>query len=200
MAFPSASVILLTGLPPRTLTRMFNPYHDWLEIPPEDQPLTHYRLLGITPDETNPDVIREAALRQTSRVRVFQIGPQAEQCTRILNEIAQARAILTNPKSRQEYDAHLATPPSVETPVAATLAAPSIAERSPTVPEPSTPRPPFPWPRPDRLVAAAGYGLLLLAGFAISFCLTFQSLRTSARQAPDPPQNPAPSAPGDQEP
>src|SRR5271154_1964127 len=86
---------------------MFDPYHKWMGIPKGQRPPTHYQLLGIGADEQDVEVIKEAALRQTSHVRVYQAGPHAELCTRLLNEIAQARAVLLNPKLRHEYDARL---------------------------------------------------------------------------------------------
>ncbi len=92
---------------------MFDPYHRWLGIPPGPRPPTYYQLLGIAPDEADPEVIKEAAVRQTSRVRLYQVGPHAAQCTNILNEIGQARATLLNPEKRRQYDASLAPPPPV---------------------------------------------------------------------------------------
>src|SRR5438477_391608 len=90
---------------------MFDPYHLWLGIPEGQRPPTHYQLLGIAPTEANAEVIKEAALRQTSHVRNYQTGPHAEDCTRLLNEIGQARAVLLNPEARQAYDATVASPP-----------------------------------------------------------------------------------------
>jgi hypothetical protein len=86
---------------------MFDPYQAWLGILTSEQPPNHYQLLGIEPHETDSERIKEAALRQTSRLRALQLGPHAELCTRLLNEIAQARATLANPKSREEYDQRL---------------------------------------------------------------------------------------------
>src|SRR5262249_776735 len=86
---------------------MFDPYHKWLGIPKKHRPPTHYQLLGISPEETDAEVIEEATVRQTSHVRAYQIGPQAKECTRILNEIALARTTLLNPAKRKEYDAQL---------------------------------------------------------------------------------------------
>jgi hypothetical protein len=93
---------------------MFDPYHRWLSIPKHQRPPTHYQLLGVAPDEADPQVITEAALRQTTHVRTYQTGPYAEACTKILNEIAQARATLLHPDRRRDYDARhapAATPP-----------------------------------------------------------------------------------------
>src|SRR5690348_8261942 len=92
-------------------TTMFDPYHKWMGIPKGERPPTHYQLLGIAPTETDAEVIKEAALRQTAQVRVYQSGPHSELCTRVLNEIAQARAVLLNAKLRREYDQRIAVPP-----------------------------------------------------------------------------------------
>src|ERR1043166_3590562 len=102
---------------------MFDPYHLWLGIPPGRRPPTHYQLLGIASTETDDEVIKEAALRQTSHVRNYQTGAHAEECTRILNEIGQARAVLLNRESRQQYDA------------ASGVAASAVAEEQPAAPQ-----------------------------------------------------------------
>ena len=64
-------------------------------------PATHYQLLGIAPDEQDIEVIEAAAVRQVAFVRNFQAGPHAEQCSRILTELAEARLTLLNPAKRQ---------------------------------------------------------------------------------------------------
>ncbi len=87
---------------------MFDPYHKWLGIPQEHRPPTYYQLLGIAAAEKDVEVIEEAAIRQTTHVRAYQIGAHAAECTRILNEIAQARQVLLNPAKRKEYDQSLA--------------------------------------------------------------------------------------------
>src|SRR5947209_498975 len=87
---------------------MFDPYHKWLGIPKNERPPTFYQLLGIAPGEIDPEVIDEAAIRQTAHIRTYQIGPHAKECTQVLNEIAQARTTLLNPAKRKEYDSRLA--------------------------------------------------------------------------------------------
>src|SRR5262245_59600964 len=87
---------------------MFDPYHKWLGIPKGQRPPNHYQLLGIAPDEQDAEVIEEAAIRQTTHVRAYQIGPHAAECTRLLNEIAEARRTLLDPARRKQYDAALA--------------------------------------------------------------------------------------------
>ncbi len=47
---------------------MFDPYHKWLAIPKDQRPPTHYQLLGVSPTETDVEVIDEAALRQMAHV------------------------------------------------------------------------------------------------------------------------------------
>ena len=39
------------------MSDQFDPYHVWLGIPPEEQPPSHYRLLGLRPLEADGDVI-----------------------------------------------------------------------------------------------------------------------------------------------
>ena len=102
----------------------FDPYHKWLAITKEEQPPTHYRLLGLPNGEDEEDVIEEAAIRQTTHVRSYQIGPHATESTRILNEIAQARSVLLNPAKKREYDLKLAataSPPRATAPSASTV-------------------------------------------------------------------------------
>jgi hypothetical protein len=52
----------------------FDPYHQWLSIPPEEQPANHYRLLGLKTFESNADIIDSAAQRQITYVRSFSLG------------------------------------------------------------------------------------------------------------------------------
>jgi hypothetical protein len=89
---------------------MFDSYHKWLGIPRGQRPPTHYQLLGVSPDEDDPEVIEEAAIRQAAHVRTYQSGPHAPECARLLNEIAQARATLLSPARRRVYDGGLRTP------------------------------------------------------------------------------------------
>ena len=82
----------------------FDAYHQWLGIPPGEQPPNHYRLLGVPLLESDPDVIEAAAQRQTVFLRTLQLGPQAELAERLLNEVARARVTLLNTDQKTEYD------------------------------------------------------------------------------------------------
>jgi hypothetical protein len=86
----------------------FDPYRRWLGVPPGRRPPTHYQLLGISPEEEDLEVIHAAALRQSAYVRNFQSGPHADLAARVLSELAEARAALTDPARRKEYDRRLA--------------------------------------------------------------------------------------------
>jgi hypothetical protein len=151
---------------------MFDPYHKWLGIPRGQRPPTYYQLLGIAPDEDDPEVIAEAALRQTSHVRTYQTGPHARECVELLNEIGRARTTLLDPARRKVYDASLgqgqAAEKSCPVPVSATeeAAAPITAPGSPGLAPRRPVGKPF-WRDP----AAWGYLLLLLLGGALAFWL-----------------------------
>lgn len=85
----------------------FDPYHQWLSIPPEEQPADHYRLLGLKQFESDPDVISSAADRQMAHVRSFQSGQHALISQTLLNEISAARVCLLNPGKKADYDSAL---------------------------------------------------------------------------------------------
>ena len=50
----------------------FDPYHRWLGIPPDERPISKYRLLGINEFEVDRDVVNLAAERQTVFLRTMQ--------------------------------------------------------------------------------------------------------------------------------
>ena len=85
----------------------FDPYLNWLGIPPHEQPPNFYRLLGVVLFESNPKVIEQAADRQSLRVGGFQAGPQGGLCQRLLSEIAMARFCLLDPQQKAAYDGRL---------------------------------------------------------------------------------------------
>ena len=93
----------------------FDPYHKWLGIPPKEQPAGPRRLLGISEDENDPQVVRDAALRQTAFVRKFSMGEHGEHADRILSELADARdSILSGKLESPTKSAVKPTPSPVE--------------------------------------------------------------------------------------
>ncbi len=85
----------------------FDGYHRWLGIPKREQPPHHYRLLGISLFEDDPEVIATAAGARLTSLRQQQSGPHAVLCVRLLNEVSQARLCLLNPNKKAAYDARL---------------------------------------------------------------------------------------------
>ena len=86
------------------MSEKFDPYYQWLGIPANEQPLHHYRLLGIALFEENPTVIGNAADRQMAHLRTFQAGQHATESQRLLNEVAAARVCLLTPVKKSMYD------------------------------------------------------------------------------------------------
>lgn len=85
----------------------FDPYLNWLGIPLHEQPPNFYRLLGIVLFESSPQIIEQAADRQSLAVGAYQAGPHGELCQRLLSEIAMARFNLLEPQQKAAYDAQL---------------------------------------------------------------------------------------------
>ena len=88
----------------------FDAYHQWLGIPPREQPANHYRLLGLSTFEPNDEVIRIAAEQRQTFLRTFQQGRGAERSQQLLNEITQAKICLLDPDRRAKYDRSLVSP------------------------------------------------------------------------------------------
>ena len=86
------------------MDRSFDPYHQWLGIPPDEQPPSHYRLLALRPGEADLEVIERAVERQCAFVRQFQRGLHGEVAERLLNQIAAAGDTLADPLARESYD------------------------------------------------------------------------------------------------
>lgn len=85
----------------------FDPYYKWLGIPSGEQPPNHYRLLGITLFEEDPDVIANAADQRMLLMKNFQTGKSSGTSQRILNEIAKTKVCLLNQEKKADYDAQL---------------------------------------------------------------------------------------------
>jgi WD40 repeat protein/tetratricopeptide (TPR) repeat protein len=82
----------------------FDAYHKWLGIPPSEQPPNHYRLLGVSPFESDPEVIDAAANRQMGYVQGFANSEHTAISQAILNELAEARLCLLDPGKKSGYD------------------------------------------------------------------------------------------------
>lgn len=103
------------------MSEHFDPYHQWLGIPPADQPPSHYRLLGLQVFEADPRVIRDAVERQVAHVRQYQIGQHAGDAQRLLSGLALAKICLLDPEKKAAYDRQMraaapAQPPPLPVP------------------------------------------------------------------------------------
>lgn len=85
----------------------FDPYHNWLGIPRQEQPPDYYRLLGIVLFESDPDVIQNACDQRMSHLKAFATGPRAALSQRLLNEVSRAAVCLLNPSKKRTYDEKL---------------------------------------------------------------------------------------------
>lgn len=85
----------------------YDAYHLWLGIPPEEQPPSHYRLLGVRLFEQNAEVIRNAADRQRAHVKRLGINQHEKRGQELLNEIEAAKICLLRPEKRLVYDEQL---------------------------------------------------------------------------------------------
>ena len=87
----------------------FDVYYRWLGIPPEEQPPSHYRLLGLHLFEENLEVIANCADRQRSFVKRQSANVKKFEALgqKILNEIETARICLMNAEKRQAYNEKL---------------------------------------------------------------------------------------------
>jgi hypothetical protein len=85
----------------------FDPYLKWLGIRSQERPPNHYALLGLSLFEGDPEVISNAADRQMSHVRTYQVGPHSQWSQRLLNELAGAKLCLLRADRKAPYDAQL---------------------------------------------------------------------------------------------
>jgi hypothetical protein len=113
------------------MSNSFDAYHKWLGIPPEEQPPTHYRLLGLRAFESDPDVIEGAADRQMSHIRSFQTGKHAVLSQQLLNELSAAKLCLLHRKQKAAYDAALRAAAGAPTESPADVPAAAIPEADP---------------------------------------------------------------------
>lgn len=112
----------------------FDPYHRWLGIPPSDQPVNYYRLLGVALFESESEVIAAAADRQMAHVKQFATGQYRAESQRLLNELAKARVALVNLQRKAEYDRALERRLTEQRPAAPVQRVAAAALIAPAVP------------------------------------------------------------------
>ena len=89
-------------------------YHQWLSIPPKDQPPDHYRLLGLARFEASAEAIARAAEKRLEYLHTFQVGADVQECERLRSQVEHARTTLLDPRRKAIYDALLRTATSAD--------------------------------------------------------------------------------------
>ncbi len=86
---------------------MFDPLHQWLGIPADQQPPHHYRLLGLEKFESDVGVIHSAADKQLAFLHHLTNGEHAAAAESLSNQVSAARLCLVSPEKKARYDAEL---------------------------------------------------------------------------------------------
>ncbi|HET6883410.1 MAG TPA: hypothetical protein VFI31_24885, partial [Pirellulales bacterium] len=89
------------------MDEVFDPYWDWLKIPPDRRPPTHYDLLGLPAFEADQSLIRQASIDRMAVVRRYQMGERALDALRLQAEISRALDRLSDVENKRCYDAQL---------------------------------------------------------------------------------------------
>lgn len=110
---------------------VFDPYGEWLAIPPDRRPPSHYDLLGLTPGQPSSEQIHRAAEGRYQRVQAYTLGPERDRATQLLGEIAEAVDCLTDPAKRERYDREQVGLPSEEMAAVAPTMFPAESAESP---------------------------------------------------------------------
>ena len=82
-------------------------YKQWLGIPEELRPPTHYQLLRLVDFEDDPEKIRAHYKKLNSIVRKYATGEYMLESQDLLNELAKAMLCLTDTERKREYDESL---------------------------------------------------------------------------------------------
>lgn len=85
----------------------FDPYLEWLGIPPQRRPPTYYDLLGLAAFESDADCVKQAALERINLVRQYKVGRREDAASNLERELTQAWDCLQDPRRKCEYDATL---------------------------------------------------------------------------------------------
>ncbi len=82
-------------------------YKQWLGIPEELRPPTHYQLLRLVDFEDDPEKIRAHYKKLNNVVRKYATGDYMLESQELLNELAKAMLCLTDSERKREYDESL---------------------------------------------------------------------------------------------
>ena len=82
-------------------------YKDWLGIPDGPRPPDHYTLLRLVQFEDDTEKIRANYRKLNAHVRKYATGQYSVKSQELLNELAKAMLLLTDPERKREYDESL---------------------------------------------------------------------------------------------
>jgi hypothetical protein len=85
----------------------FDAYHQWLGIPPDEQPPDFYRLLGLARLESDTQLVATAAQRQVAKIKETASREHLALAQKLVKQIAKARSTLMDPKLRAQYNEQL---------------------------------------------------------------------------------------------
>ena len=89
------------------MNAQIDPYREWLQIPPDRRPPTHYDLLGLPAFQADPAKAHAAASERIAHVRKYQMGAHSDLAIAVMGEISRALTCLADPAARRQYDATL---------------------------------------------------------------------------------------------
>ncbi|WP_425617588.1 hypothetical protein NA78x_001269 [Anatilimnocola sp. NA78] len=140
----------------------FDPYRVWLSIPKSEQPPHHYRLLGVSLFEADPQVIEEAADRQIAHLKTKQTGKHVALSQQLLQQVATAAGCLLDEDAKRKYDKKLrkslvppAAPAETTKPAASEAPAPASSPAAAPQSQPAYQQPAMPYA--GQGYPAAGY-------------------------------------------
>lgn len=84
-----------------------NPYQAWLALPSNIDAPSYYQLLELDDSQQDAAVIAAAADRAIARVRSCRPGAHITAWTQLLDQLAEAKACLTNAERKRAYDERL---------------------------------------------------------------------------------------------
>ena len=182
---------------------MFDPYLEWLKIPADRRPPTHYELLGLPAFESDASRIHAAAMERMALVRRYQLGDRSDQAIRLLGELSSAFDCVSDPARRCAYDERLRvagdnslseSPPLPAAPLPVHPASPLLRARA----RPNWRRSPGVWLAAAALAAS---GIIALVWFSNTPTAVPQSNTISTKGTPRTPDKPLPlDAADDKEP
>jgi hypothetical protein len=82
-------------------------YREWLKIESPERPPTHYALLGLQQFEDDRNAIQTNYRQRSTLVRRFASGKFSKESQDLLDELARAMLILTDPTRKGDYDRKL---------------------------------------------------------------------------------------------